>query len=164
MDAKRFPIDYEALNKGDVIAVAEVERLVQCPRDHRLFAMKATNLASTISLAMDDLGRPVTIVLREGDLRVLTDDEASQYNHEMFKQFFRRMGRSLRRLAAVDVGQLDSEERGEHLRRLEVNGKTFAAAMKTRQREWGLVNHQRSTPRLQAQPSCELETTSPPAE
>lgn len=148
MEAKRYPFDFEQLEKGQVIAADAIEPIVKCKRDDKEYALKVLALKEEVERAMRELGRPVTIAMRGADMHVLSDEDASQYNDRHFVRGLRQCGRSLRRMTEVDVGQLSAERRPEHLRRLEVNGKTYGAAVATRRKSWAITGHKRTTPGL----------------
>jgi hypothetical protein len=138
-------IDFGALDKGTVIPAAEVERCLGLPRTHRAYSMAALGLRAAIESHFAVDGVTVTVIQRSDDLVILTDREAAEYNRERFKQHVRGMRRSHRRAAGVNPVPLTEQERRDHDRALEVQGRILLAVAAVR-REIAPKPHERRTP------------------
>jgi hypothetical protein len=144
--AIRFPIDYESLNKGDVIAADRLERIVELPRTDAGYSLKVQMVKERIEREMEAIGRPVVLAIDQGNLKVLTDSEAAIYVDQKFQEYRRRMFRQhVRGESAIDVSKLSPDERQQHERAAYVRSKEIQALARTR-REVRLESHQRQTP------------------
>jgi len=131
-DVTRFPVDYDALAKGDVIPAKELSRIVGEPMRSYEYQYKITALTKEIETELWSRGKPWTVRIRNGDIVILTDAEASDYNAERVDKMRRGIYRSHRRMMAVDVAQLTTEERALHDRNAVRSGMVVAALLATR--------------------------------
>jgi hypothetical protein len=138
-------IDFGALAKGTVIPAAEVERCLGLSRTHKAYSMAALGLRGAIESHFAADGLTVTVIQRSDDLVILTDREAAEYNRERFRQHVRGLRRSHRRAAGVDPVPLTEQERRDHDRALEIQGRILLAVAAVR-REITPRPHERRTP------------------
>jgi hypothetical protein len=129
----RHPIDYDLLNKGDVIPVNRVEEIVGVKRAAKEYAFRLLRLKGRIEHELAERGKVWTLSTDHGDLRILTDSEASTYNEVESAHARRKERRCFARQAAVDVSKLSEDERPAHERRVYVQGKYIQAAASVRQ-------------------------------
>jgi hypothetical protein len=148
-NTERYPIDYDTLNKGDTIPAARIERITGKTRTDLNYALACMALKERIETDLWKLGKPWTLKQQGEDIVVLTDAEAAEYNDRRFKQDLRSMGRRLQHQLSVDVAQLDDDQRADHLRAVEVNGKIMQAVAVAK-KQIRLEAHQRQTPRLES--------------
>ena len=144
-DTNRHPnIDYMALQKGDVIGIEELEKIT-----HKQVGTDAYDLAVMgIRKRILDEREDLTVVHDHDTLRILTDPEASTYNDTRFKRSIRVMCESNNRLIQVDTSQFNKELSDKHLRRIELNSRTYQAAMLGRRGKLTLPPVTRKTPGL----------------
>lgn len=132
MTVRRTPIDFEALEKGRVFTVEEIEEIVGLDAEHEHFPLRRLALMSRIEREMAERGRPVCLRQEQGSIKVMTDPEAAEYQPKEFDRHRRGMARSLRRLGHIDGALLDEAQRQE----LEANsirmGRIYAAIQKER--------------------------------
>lgn len=149
MDEVRYhPIDFDALRKGDVITVEQLERITGYQYGTRKFDLAVLALREQITRELHDRNYPITVASENGSLKILTDEEAAAYNPQMFRHGFRKLLRAHRRLMNVDATQLNSEQREALERNIVVQGKMISAARSSRQ--IALQSHKRATPGLPA--------------
>jgi hypothetical protein len=108
------PMDVSTLEKGSVVSVDAVERIVKCSRASPAFSLKVLWLKSWIVDALNRIGREWTLCCDHGAIRVLTDSEAIAYNFRQHRIGCRKLRRSLRRQVAVNINNLTPEQRIEH--------------------------------------------------
>jgi len=130
----RYPVDFDALNKGDVLPVAELEDIFRIKEGHKDFVWKSLNLKQQIERELADRGRPVTVRNDHGALVICTDEDASDYNHRQRKVALRKLGRSHKRSLQVDRSSLSKEQLDKHDRNNGIYGAVLAAALKVRRR------------------------------
>jgi uridine kinase len=148
MDAERFPIDYDRLTKGTVIGADVVEkfRAVKCPQTDFEFAR--LQLRDLVRRELSIRGVSVVIVNDGEGLRILNDAEAATYTSERFHLRLRQALRQFGDQMSVDVTQLTDDERRQHERSVEINGKYAQALAQAGSRYQRMTSHQRATPGL----------------
>ena len=140
-------IDYDAINKGDVIPAEALEELFGCDRESKEFAFQQMSLAGELSRELNARGKGVTVCSSGSQIRILSDNEALEYNSKAFRSGLSKMRKSHDRLMLIDRGNLSVEEQKTHEREVLIQGKTIQAAMSAYK---GLTApaHHRSTPGL----------------
>ena len=146
-EAQRTPVDYDALKKGDVIPAARIEQIVGVTRASPNYAFRMLRLKGQIERELADRGKVWTIASANGDLRVLTDAEASTYNFTEAAHARSKERRCFARQAAVEVDKLPADERPEHERRLYIQSRFIQAAAAVRE-ELKLEPARRAVPGL----------------
>jgi hypothetical protein len=127
MSAERWPIDYETIEKGDVIPVGRIEELIGAKQFTSAYDLGLLQLTTRIEDELHERGKPWTLRTEKGAIRVLTDAEASAYNHSRQVAARKAMRRRFALLVAVDPDLLDDDQRKDHERYVEVNGKYIQA-------------------------------------
>lgn len=146
-DTKKYPIDFDLVQKGDSFSMADLGEMFGKPAGSRELRLVALGLKQDIE---DKCG--VTCKVNDHGLFVLTDTEASAHNQQLFKQAQRQMRRSHRRNGQVDLLALTPIDRGKHLQGLAYQGYVLQA-MHRSVREYKVQRLAPSTPK-------ELEETS----
>ena len=143
-----FPVDIDALTKGQVLLVEEIENILGCSRSAQpQFALKALGLRNKIAKMLRDRGKPATVVLAKGTIRVLTDAEAVEYNPRQYRHGARKMARAHKRSMDVDPALLTCEQLKKHERSVIVQG-CILQAIDSQRRRLAIAIHQRQTPGL----------------
>jgi len=113
--ADRYPIDFDQLQRGDVIPAETVEAYSGLHRDDKRFNFELMSLAEDIRRHFREChGLTVSVRQSGGDLCVLTNEQQAHYTRQ---QEILRMRRYLRTCAeglAVDLAQLSEEQRDKH--------------------------------------------------
>lgn len=122
-----FPLDFDALKKGDVISLGQLQEITQEKYGSDAYRFKLMKLSERIQDELDDRGLPVTVASEGGELKILTDPEASNYNGMYFRTRMRQMMRAHRRAMAVERENLTELQKQEHDRRVEVQGRYVGA-------------------------------------
>lgn len=140
-----YPLDYDALSKGDVIAPETIEAAVNCKRLHPQYALRLLSFKEHLERELMTRGQAITLKCEDQSIRLLTDEEASEYNAKATDAYFRRAAKAHVRNLSVDVGNLTTERRQQHERTLVVNSRMLQA-MKRERRTMALESHARVTP------------------
>jgi hypothetical protein len=128
MQTERYPLDYEALAKGDYIPPERIERISGCKRSDRNFAFACMRLKEEIQKNCDGF-----CVKQEGfGLRIQIDSEASGYLAALNNSRYRGIIRSNRLLMKVDQEKLTPAQQREHERRMFVQSRMLQAALAER--------------------------------
>lgn len=112
----KFEIDVSGLKLGDTVSQSVCESLVGIERasDQYRYSFLLMQLADYINRLLLKDSKCWTVVTSEGEIQVLTNEQASQYNARHFKAAMAKMRRCNRRMAAVDLADLDAETRKIH--------------------------------------------------
>lgn len=150
MKAKKFPIDFDAINKGDEISTEQIEAIYGVRRDSAKFAIKKMTLANKIEEQMDARGQVVTVRCCVRGIRILTDSEASEHNSHETKRAIKKMGRCLTRISGVDPTEFKDDEKRAHDHRIAVVGTTYIAARGAWAKTVKLLPSTRTVPSMEA--------------
>lgn len=142
---RKHPLDFDVLKKGDVITIEKMEEIFSLSRKDEDFCFKRMGLRNKIIDELDVRGYIVTVVFDHDALRILTDEEASDYNDRRFQKGIKVMFQAHRRNLGVDRGNLSEDKKKVHDRNLEVNGGTLSATLEKRQ-ELRFLPQKRKTP------------------
>lgn len=129
--AERYPLDFDALKRGDYIShqrLQDISGLEAGTEDYSLYVL---NLSEQIGDALSaKFGGYVTAVRRDYGIAILTPPEQDAHTQRRWQ----RHGRGLRRALLEDVGndetQLGSDERERRDRRLLVTSWQLQQLMK----------------------------------
>lgn len=116
MDAQRWPLDFEALKRGDYLTPEIVEGAVQCSRFDKNYRLEVLRLRAMIQDSFVSRGDLVTVVSERDGLRILTHSEQADYAPEREARSVRQMMLAKAEGAAVDLKQLSDEQRQRHER------------------------------------------------
>ena len=116
MDAQRWPLDFEALKRGDYLTPEIVEAAVQCSRFDKNYRLEVLRLRTMIQDSFVARGDLVTVVSERDGLRILTHSEQADYAPEREARSVRQMLLAKAEGAAVDLKQLGDEQRQRHER------------------------------------------------
>jgi len=112
----KFDIDVRVLEPGTTVEQSECESIVGIKRTGNEYAYQFAlmQLGDFIQKSLWRLGKHLTVRTTNGEVQVLTHEEASKYNESRFDLAIDKMRRCNRRLNAVDVGELGKEAREDH--------------------------------------------------
>lgn len=147
-ETSRWPIDYDSLNKGDIIPVERCEEITGKRQGDSRYDLALLDLKDRIQGELHDRDKFWTLRTEKGAIKVLTDAEAYTYNHA---EQVRARSAQVRRFAlqsAVDVDKLSPDQRKEHERNVEVDGK-YLQAMQGVRSQLRLSANKRNVPGLQ---------------
>jgi hypothetical protein len=148
-DVQRHPIDFERLSKGDVIPVNRIEEIVGVKRDDKNYSILLLQLKGRVERELFERKKLWTLTTEAGEIKILTDAEASAYNAIEAENARRRERRRFALQCAVDVGELTEEQKSEHRRRVEIQGRYIQAQTGVR-KQLRLEDTKRNVPGLPA--------------
>lgn len=150
-DDKTPVIDFDLLEKGDYIEPGIVEKIVGMSQEHRSYGLACMGLRAQIERHFAVKKEMiVTVKCEESGVRILTDNEASVYNHNTVKRGARQIMNGQARNLAVDASKLSDQERRDHDRRLVTDG-AYAQAVRKVKKQLEVTPNQRKSPGL---PAC----------
>lgn len=125
IEAQPYPLDFDALQKGDYIAPETVERITGVNRDSAHYSLKIMGLIASITERLAEREIPLHVVVRQENrgIRIEQDWPASAYVYSEAERARRSIARNYARLAqAVDSAEFDACQRRQHENRLLVVG------------------------------------------
>jgi hypothetical protein len=146
--AERYPLDYDALAKGQTIDADRIEEIVGVSRTLATYSGKQVQLAATIEEELADRGKPVTVQCIGAEIRILTDSEALAATDNRFRKYLRQARKANRNLAEIDVRNLSAKERQLHDREMVVQAAIIAGAQESKRH--AIAEYQRRVPGLPA--------------
>lgn len=121
--AERYPIDFDALQKGDSIPVSIIEHYCGHRHGTEQYAFAVMGLQSEIERRLAERETPVYAVItsRAGELHILKDAEGSECAFRRVKNHAAAIHRNTKRLSLIDAASLTAEQQRAHETRLLVS-------------------------------------------
>ena len=120
--ATRYPIDFDELAAGSIIAVERLERIVDkrgfVSRSEDLFPMLRLQLQGRINTFFARHGVALQARLRGDGLEIIGGDDYADWNWKLATDARRRMARQCERMTRADPAALSDEMRIRHELRL----------------------------------------------
>lgn len=120
-------IDMNRIGKGSFISPDTLERVTTFKRGSNEYDLQVLRVKGLLEAHFDESGNPVTIKIEQEGLRVLTDEEATEYNHRRFKIGMRALFEANRRMSNVDEGKMTSEQVAAHRAKLNAQAHVVTA-------------------------------------
>ena len=114
--AEPFPLEIEALQCGDVIAVDRLEMITRAKHGTDRYQFALRRLTKQIEKERARMGRPIVIKQRKGALHVCVASEQLQYAKRRSSEAARKVRRTMIVLVTTDVGELSDDELRQHER------------------------------------------------
>ena len=112
----RFDVDISGLEPGSAVSQAVCEKAIGFAResDKYGFQFALLQLADHVQRLLWKADCRWTVTTRDGEILILTHEQASKYNAARFNGAMDKMRRCHKRLCAVDIASLSDELRGSH--------------------------------------------------
>lgn len=136
-------VNPSTLNKGTFIPPEVMEKATGFQRDSDEYGLQCMRVRSMLEAHFEEKGAPVTIKHEQGGLRILTDEEATEYNHQRFKQTMRGMFEANRRMSNVDESNMRPDQLSAHRNRVNAQAHVITAVA-ARNKELRLIPYSRS--------------------
>lgn len=140
-------VPLETLTKGSYITPEVIEKALGFDRGSNEYSLQSLKLKETIEAWFEERGNPVTIKSEQDGLRILTDAEATEYNHRMFKIGMRRLFESHRKMLNVSEKNMTSEQVSSHRQRMNAQAHVTAAVW-TQNQTLRLIPYSRQVPTI----------------
>lgn len=120
MTTTRYPLDVNALGKGDYISLEDCEKILGKKReaDPDKYRLALLGLKDLIVRELTRSGRVLTVNIHHDGIRICTDSEAAEYNKSRFALSVRSMTDATIRNQHVDDAELTEEQRAAHRQEL----------------------------------------------
>ncbi len=114
VEVKRSPIDFESLEKGDIIPATQMEEMFGETQGTDPYDFKLLAFYEELRRELDALGQHWTIAVVKGDMRILLDEQAVGHNEKGYTQGRGKMHEKHRLGQAVDRTKLLPETCKHH--------------------------------------------------
>lgn len=111
-----FEVDIENAKPGSRIDRENCEKILNIKRSEDAYGYQfgLLQLCDFIQKQLWREGKRYTVTACEGEIQVLTDEQATDYNANHFELAIKKLRRCHRRLQAVDTSNLSDEGRSNH--------------------------------------------------
>jgi hypothetical protein len=141
MGQSRYPLDFEALEKGMTIEALELERIFGISRNDRMYAVKLMSLCNEIEKRSAEAGAPLHTKSEKGAIKILTDEEDSLYQSKRFKEGIDQSFRAQHKALVIDTENLSEPRKIAHERNIQKQAFVLASIVSARRQ---LKAHERS--------------------
>lgn len=118
MEAVRYPLDLDRVQKGLYVTPEEIEEIVGVSRTEASYGLAVMRIIEEIKRNLGDRGVGLVIRQHEYGIKVLTDSEATSYLGARQQRNVQDIGRTHVMQQLVDVAMLTEDEQRAHERRL----------------------------------------------
>lgn len=109
-ETEKYPLDFDALEKGQYIDAETLTHIFNVRPGTQLFSLKTMQLKMRIECERADL-----IARGEGQgIRILTDEEAGPYLHGRMEAHVRGLAKTSQKRSRIDPNALTPEQRAMH--------------------------------------------------
>ena len=129
---ERYPIDPNEVEKGTVISAATLEKATGVKRTSRRYQLKLLALCKWIERQKYASGSPMRARIDGDTIRVMEDNEASEYAGARHRAHVRAMLREFVHMQMVDENNLTDGEVRDHRKRTEIAGRYTQAVLGVR--------------------------------
>jgi hypothetical protein len=147
-EARRIPLDFESLKKGDILTVEQLEAITHRQQGTNEYNLAVMQLRGEIERRFAESGVIVSLRTIDNELHILTDDHAVGYSEERFSKGMQIMGRAHNKLLGVDTSKLSDNVKPRHERNVIVQGKILQAVVVAKQEMPKIEPHVRTTPKM----------------
>lgn len=109
LPATRYPIDPDAVTKGDEISVETLTKLSGAEGGSQRYQLFALALGNWIERQKAERGEHVVVVMRKGALRILLDREIPAYTAQRWRESLGIQRRAIQAVGHVDRSQLPDD-------------------------------------------------------
>lgn len=143
---REIPMDLSACEYGMSIDNVIVEELYDVTEDDPLFSLAQMRLKQRLEMILErDYNMPCTVCIRDGQLKILTHEEASEYHKHRFDVSILKMMQSFYKNRQVDTSEFEKPMRKDHDRTLEIQGRVLQSVVDAHP-DIKLEAHKRKTP------------------
>lgn len=128
MTTSKYPLDFDLLNKGDVITTEIIEEAMGCKSTARDFNFKMLALKALIEKATGYNVKAQNYT----ELRILDDEEGVSYNQQTWEHGLNKLRRAAAIARNVDVEQLSNVSRNLLERQMLNQSRQMQALRRTR--------------------------------
>jgi hypothetical protein len=143
----KWPLDFDALDYGSIISNDILEDYYGIPIDDEGFRFKQIDFIQLVDSKLRSRGMIATICVRNSQIKILTHEEAAEYNRKRFNCHVAGMARVHEKNLHVCSQDLSRESRDSHTKTVMFQSKALQAVLKTKS-EFQLEPVKRKTPVL----------------
>lgn len=145
----RYPLDFDALDYGSVIPNEILEDYYGVSQEDENFRFKQIDFIYLIDTQLRTRGMIATICVQNGQIKILTHEEAAEYNRRKFNCHVAGMARTHEKNMHVVATELCKETRDAHTKTVMFQSKALQAVLRTKA-EFQVESVKRKTPSLKS--------------
>lgn len=143
----KWPMDFDSLDYGSVIPNNVIEDYYGVRVDEESFRFKQIKFIQLVDKELRSRGMIATICVRNGQIKILTHQEAAEYNRKRFNCHIAGMARVHEKNMHVVAQELDKNTRDFHTKTVMFQSRALQAVLQTKG-EFQLQSSQRKSPTL----------------
>lgn len=140
-----YPIDFDLIDYGDTVPNSVLVDYYGVPEEDENFKFKQIQFVQFIDRELRSRGKVCTICIRDGQIRILTHEEAAIYNRKKFNCHISGMAKTHEKNIHVEREYLTFNEQEKHDRTVMFQSKVLQSVLSTRA-EFQLQMAERKTP------------------
>jgi hypothetical protein len=144
----KYPIDLDALKKGDYISPEEISQIYSVPLRSSKFNLYALRLSCFIKEKSAQAGFQLLTKIENGGVRILTDKESIRYKDNLSNNTVRRLFRHLQDMMRIPVAQLGHADRDLLDKSILKNSRRVHAIKKSDKETKAIPSSGRDTPSM----------------
>jgi len=144
---EKWPMDFSSCDFGQIIPNSVIEEYYGVKEEDEDFKFKQIRFMQLLDAELKARDMYATICIREGQIKILTHEEASEYNRKRFNCHVAGLARTHEKNMHVAANELEEETREEHNRTVMFQSKVLQAVLRTKA-EFRLEATARKTPGL----------------
>jgi len=111
---KKYPVDFDLIDYGDTVPNCVLEEFYGVPEDDERFRFSQIQFIQYMDRELRSRGKVCNICVREGQIRILTHEEAAEYNRKRFNCHISGMARTHEKNMNVDRDFLTNNQQEKH--------------------------------------------------
>jgi len=143
----KYPVDFDLIDYGDVVPNSILEEFYGVSEDDERFRFKQIQFIHYLDSELRSRGKVCTICTKDGQIRILTHEEAAEYNRKKFNCHISGMARSHEKNMNVDRDYLTTNQLDKHDHTVMFQSKILQSILNVRS-EIQLETTKRKTPGL----------------
>ena len=151
MAQSKYPLDFDSLEKGMTIDVAQLEHIFGIKQSDRMYAVKLMSLCNEIEKRSAATGAPLHTKSERGAIRILTDEEDAEYQAKRFKEGIDQSFRAQHKALVVDTNNLSEPRKLAHERNIQKQAFVLASIVSARRQIKDRERSGKNVPSIQSE-------------
>jgi len=110
----KYPVDFDLITYGDAVPNSVLEEFYNMSEEDERFRFKQIQFIHYLDSELRSRGKVCTICTRDGQIRILTHEEAAEYNRKKFNCHISGMARNHEKNMNVDRDCLSENQADKH--------------------------------------------------
>lgn len=142
---RKFPVDFDLITYGDTVPNSVIEEFYNVSQEDESFRFKQIQFLQLLDREKRIRGEVHTICVRDGIIKILTPEEAADYNRKRFVSHVSGLARSHEKNIHVEREYLTIDQQDKHDRTIMFQSKVLQSVMNVK-KEFQIEAAGRKTP------------------